>query len=150
MLCFRNARTSAQLRSANFVSNHIARSVGDRFTSRTEKNQIGATNPNADTCHVRAMIITPHERVQPTLRLASAKRSSAYPCPGIPRRSADSVRAAAGRMENHPRNVRILHETSFPACHARGCDPLREPCFQPHQEDREGCCLDAPFHTVHG
>ena len=25
-------------------------------------NQIGATNPNADTCHVHAMIITPHER----------------------------------------------------------------------------------------
>ena len=27
-------------------------------------NPIGATNPNADTCHVHAMIITPHERNQ--------------------------------------------------------------------------------------
>ena len=26
------------------------------------ENQIGATNPNADTCHVHAMIVTPHER----------------------------------------------------------------------------------------
>ena len=45
-----------------FVSVPLQPETSTKKDRASYANQTGATNPNADTCHVHAMITTPHER----------------------------------------------------------------------------------------